>query len=151
MAGELRVTAHVAQKTLAAVVVENVRRGQSFGPADVQVQEVLIDSERTPVRKLRDVVGHVAARNVRKNQVLFDDDVQLPVMVNRGEQITVRCLVGSMVIRTTARAMSDAALGELVELQNQRSREAFMARVVGPRQAVLENGSTQVSLAGGQR
>ncbi len=151
MAGDLRVTAHVAQKTLAAVVVENVRRGQSFGPADVQVQEVLIDSERTPVRKLRDVVGHVAARNVRKNQVLFDDDVQLPVMVNRGEQITVRCLVGSMVIRTTARAMSDAALGELVELQNQRSREAFMARVVGPRQAVLENGSAQVSLAGGQR
>jgi flagella basal body P-ring formation protein FlgA len=56
-----------------------------------------------------------------------------------------------MVIRTNARAMSDAAMGDLVELQNERSRESFMARVVGSRQAVIENGSAQVSLAGGQR
>jgi flagella basal body P-ring formation protein FlgA len=151
MAGEFRVIAQVSCKTLAAVVVENVRRGQSFGPSDVQIQEVLITNEQTPVRKLRDVVGRVAARNVRKNQVLFEDDVQQPFMVQRGEQITVRALVGGMVIRTNARAMSDAAMGDLVELQNERSRESFMARVVGSRQAVIENGSAQVSLAGGQR
>ncbi|HAI11005.1 MAG TPA: flagella basal body P-ring formation protein FlgA [Phycisphaerales bacterium] len=150
MVGEIRVTAQVTCKTLAAVVVENVRRGQSFGPNDVQVQEVFLTSPQTPIRKLRDVVGRIASRNIRKNQTLFESDVQLPFMIQRGEQVTVRVMVGSMVIRTVARANTDAAMGEMVELQNQRSRESFMARVTGPRQAVLDNGSSQqVSMAGG--
>lgn len=152
LTGEMRVTAQVACKTLAVVVVENVRRGQSFGASDVQVQEVILTHELTPIRKLRDVLGRVASRNIRKNQTLFENDVQLPVMIERGQQVTVRVLVGGMVIRTTARAMDDAAMGDMVELQNQRSREVFMARVAGPRQAVLENGnSQQVSMAGATR
>lgn len=152
LVNEIRVTAQASWKTLGAVVVNNVHRGQSFGPSDVQVQEVLITTEKAPIRKLRDVVGLVAARNIRKNQTLFDDDVQQPLLIERGQQVTVRALVGGMVIRTTARAMGDAAMGDMVELQNQRSRESFMAKVVGPREAVLDNGSSQqMSMAGGTR
>lgn len=153
MAGEIRVNAQVACKTLAAVVVDNVRRGQTFGPGDVQVQEVLLDSEHSqPVRKLRDVVGRVATRNIHKKQTLFADDVQQPLVIERGQIVTVRALVGGMVIRTTARAMSDAAMGEMIQLQNERSREAFMARAVGSREAMLDNGDTrQMSMAGGIR
>jgi flagella basal body P-ring formation protein FlgA len=117
----------------------------------LQVQEVLISSSDTkPITKLRDVVGLIATRNVRKNQTVFTDDVQQPYVIERGQLVTVRALVGGMVIRTTARSMGDGAVDDLIQLQNERSREPFMARVIGPREALLDNGTTsgELSLAG---
>ena len=151
--GELRVTANVSCKTLALVAVNNIRRGQSFGPDDVQVQEVLLQSNHTaPMRKLRDVIGMVASRSIRRKQTLFATDIEEPVVISRGQMTTVRVIVGGMVIRTTARAMSDAGIGQMVQLQNERSREEFMARVTGPREAVLgDSENSQLSLVGGTR
>lgn len=151
--GEFRVTANVSCKTLALVAVNNIRRGQSYGPDDVQVQEVLIQSNHTPpMQKLRDVVGMVATRNIRKKKTIFATDVEQPVVISRGQMTTVRAIVGGMVIRTTARAMSDASLGQMVQLKNQRSREVFMARVTGPREAVIDDSpNSQLSLAGSTR
>lgn len=154
MVGELHVTAQVACKTLAAVVVNNIRRGEIFSPSDVQVQEVLLStSDEKPIRKMRDVVGLMATRNIRKNQTLFTSDVQQPYVIKRGQLVTVRALVGGMVIRTTARSMDDGAVGDTIQLQNQRSRQQFMARVIGPREAVLGNGndSDSLSMAGSTR
>ena len=150
---QTRVTAEVSYKTLALVAINNIRRGDQFSPNDLQVQEVELHSDHAkPLRKLSEVVGFIASRSIRKKQTLLVDDIRPALVIRRGQMVTIRAIVGGMVIRTTARAMTDAAMDEMVQLKNERSRESFMARVIGPREAVIQQGNTsQLSMAGRAR
>ncbi|MBL4699843.1 MAG: flagellar basal body P-ring formation protein FlgA, partial [Phycisphaeraceae bacterium] len=137
LVSQTRVTAKVSYKTLALVAINNIRRGDQFGPGDLQVQEVELHSDHAkPLRKLSEVVGLIASRSIRKKQTLLVDDVRPALVIRRGQMVSIRTIVGGMVIRTTARAMADAAMDQMIQLKNERSRESFMARVIGPRAAV---------------
>jgi len=58
--------------------------------------------------------------------------------VKKGDQITVRCLVGGVAISVQAEARADGAAGEIIELRKLGERESFTAKVVGRSEAVLD-------------
>ena len=62
-------------------------------------------------------------------------------MIERGQDVSVRTVHGSVVVSTTARARGDARMGELIELESKDgSRRRFTARVAGPGRAVMAGG-----------
>ncbi len=57
--------------------------------------------------------------------------------VARSEQVMVRVVQGAVTIETTATALADARVGEIVKVKNPNTNESYVARVVGPGTVVV--------------
>lgn len=135
----VRVQADVSRRMLAVVARGGIARGQTFAPSDVEVREVMLTSARgEPATDPRAVIGQVAAAVLRADTVIYPEHVQSPLMVRRGELVTVRALAGGLSVRTVARAMDDGPLGQQIQVRNERSRQTFLVQVTGPQQVVVD-------------
>jgi flagella basal body P-ring formation protein FlgA len=61
--------------------------------------------------------------------------VQSPVLVKRGDLITVSSRSGSICVRTSAKAVQDGSKGDLIQVESVDSKQRYDARVVGLREA----------------
>jgi flagella basal body P-ring formation protein FlgA len=78
-----------------------------------------------------------ARQAIQVGSVIFTDQVQSPVLVKRGEVITVTSQGGGIRVRTSARARQDGAKGNLVQVESLDTKERYDARVVGPHEAAV--------------
>lgn len=146
-----RLSADVARRMLAVVAQRDLKRGELLASGDVAIQEVdVTDPHHTPATQLSQVVGQVATQPIGRGQVIHRDDTAKPVLVRRGDQLMVRCLVGGLVIRITARANEAGGLGDVITVTNLDSNERFTARVVGTGQAMLVQPEPARSQAAGK-
>ena len=135
-----RINADVAWRTLAVVVRRGLSRGQTLTDADVEVREVTLDEARAqpPLATLDLAVGQVADAVLREGAVLYPDDLRAPLLVRRGQLVTVRAMVGDLVVRTAGRATEDGGLDAVIAVRNERSRQMFTARVTGVQEVVVD-------------
>ena len=83
---------------------------------------------------LADVVGKETTRAIAAGKPLTRDAVRPPVLVRRGEVVTVYARAAGIRIRTMARARDDGGEGELVAVEPLTDRNTFFARVSGIRE-----------------
>ncbi len=83
------------------------------------------------------IQGVVARNRIDAGTILRPEHVEQPVVMKKGEIVTVDCVSGSVVVRAMARAMSPAKDGEVIAFQYLDSKRSFNARVNGPGRAVL--------------
>jgi flagella basal body P-ring formation protein FlgA len=92
------------------------------------------DSENGAFHTIEEVVGKQATKVIAEGKVLTPDAVQAPLLVHRGDVVTVYSRTAGIRIHTTARAKDDGALGDLVAVESLTNRQAFTARICGPRE-----------------
>jgi flagella basal body P-ring formation protein FlgA len=136
------VTADVAPAVAPVVVaVQPIARGAIITASDVELQMLEsvpgATSRRAPVTSIEQLIGMEARQPIAGGDVVFTDKVQAPVLVKRGEIITVVSQVGSIRVTTTARARQDGSHGELVQLESIETRETYDGRVTGLREAAV--------------
>jgi len=146
--GDVRFSLHVAVTRPEPVVVatREISRGAIITAAVLDVQQ-LDDASRTSGRRttfaaLDQLIGMEATQTIQAGDLLHADAVQSPVLVKRGDEVTVFARGGGIQVRTRARARSDGARGDLVQVESLDTRERYDARVVGPREAIVLAGST---------
>ncbi len=146
--GTVRVGVRV--RRMAAVLSDDLRRGEEVSPAKVAGEERWLPhtADFVPVE---DAVGRVAKASLPRGRVLEASDVQAPLVVKKGELVRVHCVNGSFVVKTTARALGDGRTGELVTLQPVGSARTFQARMDAPGIAVLATAGGDDALAPGAR
>src|SRR5690606_12627577 len=106
--------------------------------ASVEVKEVwLADSRSQPITDPKLVIGQRSTVLLRPGTPVLPDHIEQPVLVERGELITVRCIAGGLVIRTVARASEAGAMDQLIHVRNEATRETFVATVTGSREAIV--------------
>jgi flagella basal body P-ring formation protein FlgA len=121
----------------APVLTRPLRRGERVGEAAFEVQSVWTDPANPPVDPAV-VAGQSLRRDIGAGQVLRFADVEPSLVIRRGDEVSVRTVRGSVVVKSTAIARQDAALGEMVELQpKDRSSTRFFARAAGDQRAVM--------------
>lgn len=132
----MRLDLRVHQSVL--VLTNDLRRGQRI-TNDLLRQETMWIKPigPTPVTSMDQAVGSVARRRLSAGSVLRTANLESPVVIKRGEMVTVHCVSGGIVVKAKARAKADARDGEMVELSIEGSKKSFLARVVGPGRAVL--------------
>jgi flagella basal body P-ring formation protein FlgA len=132
-----RVTADVSRRYLAVVATGAVSRGEVLTGDDVEIKEVYLDESRgTPMADLSRVVGQECTAQLRAGAVVFASSLKSPVLVKRGDMMTVRCIVGSLVVKTTARAVEDGSMGDAIQVRNERSRGTFYVKVTGSQEGL---------------
>jgi flagella basal body P-ring formation protein FlgA len=86
---------------------------------------------------LEQLIGMEARQAIQVGEVIFNDKVQQPLLVKRGDLITVISQAGGIRVRTTARARQNGAKGELVQVESLETREPYDVRVTGHREAAV--------------
>lgn len=121
----------------AAITERPLRRGTAVAETDVRFEPVWHDPTEPPASPDA-VIGKVLSHSIDPGKMLRADHLERPVMIERGQDVSVRAVRGTIVVTTTARARNDAMMGELVELEaKDGSRRRFTARVAGPGRAVM--------------
>jgi flagella basal body P-ring formation protein FlgA len=79
----------------------------------------------------------VKASLLKQGQMLLKTDLEPAVVVKRGELVSVSCVSGTVIVKVTARAASDARAGEIIRFEGtDKKKQVFLARVAGPGKAV---------------
>jgi len=131
-----RITVDVARRYMAAVATRSIGRGQMFTPGDVEIREVYLDGSAKPVADLSQVIGETAGAIIRADAVLYDDDLRSPLLVRRGQLMTVRCISGGLVIKTVARAKENGVRGQIIQVRNERTREYYAVRLTSTQEGI---------------
>lgn len=138
-AGESPSFTIAARFTAPQVVVVAARalsRGSVVRETDVQLTP-LLPGEQTDVafRTIEEVIGKETTRALSAGQPLGREDLRSPILVRRGEVVTVYArAVGIVVKLNNARAKDDGGVGDLVAVETVEDRRSFLTRVCAPRE-----------------
>lgn len=131
----------------AVEMIEILALSQPLNRGDI-VREEALTTVRLPRTKViagaiydADViVGKAAKTSLRPNQPLARKDFERPILVGRGDNVTVSFEVGNMKLTTRARSMADGAQGDVIDVMNLQSRRIVPA-------VVLSRGQVRVHAA----
>jgi len=149
----------VAQQVPLVVQVSAIRRAvaakrsinqdAAIRAADVELAEVAVTRLDEPLLdSLNHVVGQRARRFLPAGTLLTDSMIEAVPLVTRGQLVTLISVAGRVRVVTTAKAVEDGLLGQVIKVRavdNQRME--FDATVAGPGEVQIGNGSPPPPLA----
>jgi flagella basal body P-ring formation protein FlgA len=137
---QITINADVAEATTPLVVAKRaVARGNVITAADVEVRTLEPAAKnagrRAGFESIEKLIGMEAKQQLQQNEIVYSDQVHSPVLVKRGELISVSSRSGSISVRTSAKAVQDGSKGDLIQVESIDSKQRYDARVVGLREA----------------
>jgi len=128
-------TAFAADAPSVRVVVpaRDIMRGEVIGDSDLtfaQVSGTALPS--TTVTKFEALIGMQTRRLLRTGENVRPDDVRHPVVVTKGQTVTMNFSAPGVDLNATGRAMSEGGVGDTVTVQNPASFRMITAIVIGP-------------------
>jgi flagellar basal body P-ring formation protein FlgA len=121
----------------AAVVLasHSLPRGAVIRADDVELRsEAGGEAGAGAVHSLEEVVGRETTRAVPAGKALSSDALRSPLLVRKGEVVTVYALSAGIRVCTHARARDDGSQGDLVAVESMLDRSTYYARVSGARE-----------------
>ncbi len=120
------------------VLTRAADRNEAIGADSLRSEIMWIEPTGAPMVAEPDgVVGSLARRRLDAGTILRTDALIPPIVVRRGELVSVHCVSGGVVVKTKARAQQDAREGERIELRVDGSKKSFVARVIAPGRAIV--------------
>ncbi len=135
------VTVHPQVGMDVVLLKHDVNRGDQIREEDCTVErQWLPPTQASLATTLVEAVGRVADVKLQAGDLLRKKHVKRQDVIQRGDRVVVRCLVGGVVISLEAEARSGGAEGDQVELRKLGERETFFATAAGPGSAVMDTG-----------
>jgi len=127
----LQVMANVNIPGMVVTATRALRRGEVLRASDVTlVQQDNIATSENAVSDLSQAVGKQVSRAVRAGAAIDRFDLQAPVLIQRGEAVTLWVRTAGVNIRMATRATGQGAKGDLIELQSLDRKRKYEAVVV---------------------
>ena len=140
---EMTVVATVTKIQPVVTVLRNIERGELIRTTDVEIRQHEGNLSSSAVASLAEAIGMEARRSIKAGSMILKNHLKAPLLVERGETVTVFARTAGITVRTFAVAREDGAQGELVQVETLAGKERFAARVSGRRQLeVLATGAT---------
>jgi flagella basal body P-ring formation protein FlgA len=122
----------LAHPTVVAVAARGLTRGSVIRPEDIVLSGNVAPGEQgNGFRSTEELIGREVTKGVAEGRVIDRGDVRAPVVVRRGDVVTVYARSPGIRIKTLARARDDGGVGDLVGLESLYDRKTFFARVCG--------------------
>jgi flagella basal body P-ring formation protein FlgA len=108
-----------------------MRPGEIIGAEDVVLATFPVREPRVSLLDdPEEVVGREAARQIRAGEMMVSESVRARTLVEAGEIVTVLVETESYKIADRARACRAGAKGQVITVENLRSRKTYLARVI---------------------
>lgn len=138
-------------RSASAAMTEVLTYSRSLSSGDIIQAEDLIYSQvlvqavpSDAPRSADDVIGLSVKRPLRTGQAVSTRDLLAPLVIRRDDLVQVTYRDGSIVLSLEAKAMGNAAVGELFTLQNTSSKKSIEAVATGPGKALIGPEAAQV-------
>ena len=132
IAWKIYVSAEVTNFQAGWVVNRNLLPGEILTQNDISQQRVKIsNSKMLPMSDLQQVLNTSPKRRMRTGSTIYHGSVCL---VCRGDKVMVSAANQFLSINVEGVALSDAVLGERIQVQNTKSKKVFDAIVTGKSQ-----------------
>lgn len=149
------VSARAPQDRRAAVTREVLVYARDFVAGEVVGAEDIVwatpTGYGTPLdapRDSRGVIGQAVRRPIRAGAAVSLADLSSPKVIKRDDLVTVAYAAGGIKLVLQGKAMSSAALGEVVDILNPTSKKTIQAVAAGPDQAVVGPEAERIKSAG---
>ena len=140
----------VTELVLAAV--RDLQRGEIIHKTKVTLIPIPVDGKESllargiqPVLHPEEAIGMEVTRPIAANQPLDARTLKRPLIVRRGDLVTVTSRAPGVSVQTVARATENAALGDLLVLESVPNRKRYTARVTGNQEAEVYASGITVS------
>lgn len=128
----LSAEAAASPSELIVVATRALPRGAVIGPHDVHLERRSPDDGPTEgFRAVEQVLGQQTTRTIAAGKPLAATSVRPPILVRRGEVVTVFVRSPGIRVRSAARACDEGSLGDLIGVESFEDRKTFLARVSG--------------------
>ncbi len=130
--GEVRASAsaQVTTPTMVVTAIRPIRRGDIVQAADLQLLPAADHANvRDLIHRVEEVVGKEANRPIAAGQPVDVRAIRLPLLVRRGELVTVVARAAGVQVRTTARAQDEGSRGDVITVQSIEHQQRYAARV----------------------
>ncbi len=127
----IHVTGRIDVFEKVVILGRSLARGEQLTPDMLELRE-----RNTAVlqygyfRSPREVAGRVARRALPAGTVLTPGNVAAPVLVRRGERVTLIATRGAVSVRMQGKALRDGSRGDRVQVRNLRSKRVVEGEVV---------------------
>ena len=129
----LATSAAFAATVRVVVPAHDIARGDTIGDNDITFATVDGNALMSGVpTKLDEVKGMQARRMLSAGQPFRADDVRRPIIVTKGQTVTMQFAVPGVELSAMGRAMSEGGIGDTVTVQNPASYRMVSAIVVAP-------------------
>lgn len=112
------------------------RRGDTIGRNDIamiNIREDLITESM--VLRADELVGMTPRKIIRAKTPVAQNDLEKPLMVKRGELVTMELNHGAIQVTALAKALENGTSGDIIRLMNIGSKRTVEAQITGPRTA----------------
>lgn len=112
------------------VAAHDIPRGSIVSRSDIVLEKRALSAMRNGYYdKPEDVIGMVARCTIFPDTVLTSRQVMPRRIVKRNQVVMVEVRIGALLVRDRARAMSDAAAGDVIVCRRMNSKEEFQGVV----------------------
>jgi flagella basal body P-ring formation protein FlgA len=115
------------------VPAHDIARGEVIGETDLTYATVdgaaLMSGVPT---KMEEVKGMQARRVLAAGQPFRNDDVRRPIVITKGQSVTMQFSAPGVELTAMGRAMSEGGVGDTVTIQNPASFRMVAATVIAP-------------------
>lgn len=115
------------------VPAHDIARGDVIGESDLTYTTVDGNALMSGVpTKMEEVKGMQARRVLAAGQPFRGDDVRRPIVVTKGQSVTMQFSAPGVELTAMGRAMSEGGVGDTVTIQNPASFRMVAATVIAP-------------------
>lgn len=136
IAAERGLTLDVLAQRDVLVASERVTRGDVLNADAFTTQSRWVSPDTSPADP-GTTLGMSASRTINPGQIVDTQDIEVPLVVRRGDIVSARSIAGSVVVTVRGRARADARRGDLVELESIDGDTRFIVRAVSPGRGVI--------------
>jgi len=128
VAWKLFISVNIQEYQNVWVAERNLSKNDNISVHDIKLKKMLVSGIRkSPIDDLKLIVNTTPRRSIRSGSIIFSDSVCL---VCRGEKVNVIAQNDFMSIQVDGIALSDASLGETIQIRNSKSKRIFGAKVI---------------------
>jgi flagella basal body P-ring formation protein FlgA len=124
------VEAEVREPDMVVVAARPLAKGDVIRSTDLALEPAKRGAApKNAFRSAEEIVGQEAVRSIAAGQVLDANYIRPPVLVKRGDVVTVYAYSSGIRVKTTGRSRQAGGKGELVEIESLTDRSRFFAVV----------------------
>jgi flagella basal body P-ring formation protein FlgA len=150
-----QVSAGPAVRSRRARIEQVLTYGRNLAAGEIVEAEDIVWTPLTGVaapidapRDARVIIGKAARRPLRAGAPVSQSDVSTPPVIRKDEMVSVAFSAEGIKLVLQGKALSGAAMGEVVDILNPASKKIIQAVAVGPDQAIVGPEAEQLKSAG---
>ena len=135
----LRISGRVYQLVDVIVPAREIDAGETITDRDLESAKVRRDpAAQEPLTDPAALIGKTPRHALRAHEAVHITDLQVPIVVHRGDLVTMTLQMPLMTISAQGQALGDAAEGAAIRVSNSKSNRVVEGVVTGPGTVAIE-------------